>query len=124
MENFITSLAYLDAIHDFKGLAKTHKNTIQESLPGFIHILNENTILDETSTYAENVSNIYFETSTPDEIFVALGGSVTTPIAIVCDASFCSNMIRKLETNKIGKVYFIVNREIIMDAGTNKKITY
>jgi hypothetical protein len=118
MENLLTSLAFLDAVHDFKKLAsETYKNVIGESLPGQIfNIPNKETAIEIASTYAEHIYNVGHDSN---EIFTNLGGSATTPIAIVCDASFCSHIIRELEKNTIGKVYFVINREVMLDPGNN-----
>jgi hypothetical protein len=110
MENVLTSLAYLDAVHDFGNIAEIYSSDLLDSLPGYkITIKDEEEALDNASDFAETLS--YLEGSTPNQLFVALGGSSTSPVAIICDASFCVDLIDILKTNNIGKLYFVKNRE-------------
>lgn len=117
--NIISTLAFADSVHDFDRAAKSLMSLIVENLPGFVH-----TILNEESSieYAETTSGNKFTpiTSTmANTIFRQLGGTSTRPIGIVCDASFCSNFVKTLCTNTIGKVYIIKNREGKNDQGPN-----
>lgn len=121
VENDISTLAYLDAEHDF-GPGPTRKvfSVIQESLPGFIQILDgsaENAAL----TYATEKTGRVFSNLTltnPNNTYRSLGGSESTAIALVCDSSFCSNLVEHLAENTIGPVYIVRNREVANDPGT------
>jgi hypothetical protein len=119
MENFLTSLAFLDSKHDFGAdYAKSYKHIIQTSLPGKImNIKDEEEALDIASKYCETIDHVG---TNPNQIFTNMGGSDTTPIGIVCDSSFCVDIVNELKKNTIGNVYYIINREIIMDPGNNK----
>lgn len=120
MEHVLASLAYLDAIHDFGDVARTFKPDIAASLPGEItELTDEEEALDKAATYSETLAHI--DTEIPDEIFQNLGGTSTRPVAIVCDSSFCAKLITSLQRNTIGQVYYVVNREILTDPGTNMK---
>lgn len=69
--------------------------------------------------YSETLAHIGAEI--PDEIFQNLGGTSTRPVAIVCDSSFCADFVKMLQRNTIGQLYYVVNREILNDPGTNLK---
>lgn len=117
--DIISTLAVADAIHDFDRAAKSLLWLIQENLPGFVHKLLAE---EESIQYVEEITGRQFENIhaiSADAIFRKLGGTATTPIGIVCDASFCSDFVKHLITNKIGKVYIIKNREGSNDQGTN-----
>lgn len=115
----ISTLAFADSIHDFGRSAIDLAWVILEDLPATISkLINERTAIK----YAEEQTGRKFTNvtaSTPNAIFRQLGGTETRPIAIVCDASFCSPFIKNLVTNTIGKVYIIRNRERNNDQGTN-----
>jgi hypothetical protein len=114
MENVLTSLAFFDAKHDFDDYAEMYRSEIADSLPGKIfEIASEEEALHGASKYAETIKPL--EGVTPNELFISLGGSATIPVAIVCDASFCSYLIKLLQMNTIGKVYFVLNREVLND---------
>jgi hypothetical protein len=114
MENLLSSLAFFDAKHDFKHVAEMHRSIIAESLPGKIFDFpNEEYVLDEAGRFAETIAPL--TGNTPNELFTSLGGTSTTPVAIVCDASFCSFLIKLLQKNTIGKVYYVINREVLND---------
>ena len=114
----LTSLAFFDAKHDFDDYAEMYRSEIADSLPGKIfEISSEEEALDGASKYAELIKPL--EGVTPNELFVSLGGSATIPVAIVCDASFCSYLIKLLQMNTIGKVYFVLNREVLNDPASS-----
>ena len=114
MENLLTSLAFCDAKHDFGDYAEMFRSEIADSLPGRIfEIGGEEEALSGASTYAETIKPL--EGITPNDLFLSLGGSAITPVAIVCDASFCSYLIKLLKKNTIGQVYFVLNREVLND---------
>lgn len=114
MENLLTSLAFFDTKHDFDDYAEMFRFEIADSLPGKIFDFpNEEYVLDIASKYAETIKLL--EGNTPNELFTALGGTAMTPVAIVCDASFCSSLINLLKRNIIGHVYYVLNREVLND---------
>lgn len=118
MENALTSLAFLDAKHDFGDYAYMFGDVLRASLPGTaLEIGNEEAAINAAAEYAESLENI--NGYTPNTLFTSLGGSETRPIAIVCDAAFCSDIIDMLAMNTIGKVYFVINREVMNDPGNN-----
>jgi hypothetical protein len=96
MENVLTSLAFYDAKHDFGDYAEMYRSEIAESLPGKIfEISGEEKALSDASTYAETIQPL--EGITPNDLFLSLGGTASTPVAIVCDASFCSYLVDLLK---------------------------
>ncbi len=99
LADIVSTLAVADAIHDFDRAAKSLMWLIQE---------------EATDNKFTNIG-----VTSADAIFRKLGGTATTPIGILCDASFCSNFVKHLMTNKVGKVYIIKNREGDNDQGTN-----
>lgn len=116
MDNVLSSLAFLDAKHDFQDYAEMYRSSILDSLPGaIVDIKDEEQALMEAAEYSESLQCV--EASRPNEVFQLLGGSPSRPVGIVCDALFCGDIITILKQNTIGQVYYILNREVLNDPG-------
>lgn len=122
----LSSLAMVDARHDFDEVATQFYSLLQESLPGPVEFLHDE---DDALEFASRISGrslveIPYNDKTPenndfDAIFTELGGSSSQLIAILCDASMCADFVRRLTKNSKGRVYYVQNREQENDGGTN-----
>lgn len=121
----LSSFAFADARHDFdRDRAGAFLTVLQESLPGHISwIPDEDSALDIATRLSGNALTPV-STDDANALFRTLGGSPDTPIAILCDSSFCVHLMYLLANNTIGKVYFIQNREVENDPGDNLKTSH
>jgi hypothetical protein len=120
MDATYSTLAFADAIHDFKGFAIRHKDAIRHGLPG--HVLNidmlvrtseiEDTILDIFAARSNDIDLL--SVSTPEKLHKQLR-DVHATFGLVSDANGSSHLIKLLEKGK--KAYYIVqNRENMSDS--------
>lgn len=118
----LSSFAFADARHDFdRDRSGAFLAVLQESLPGHISWITDEDSTLEIATRLSGNALTPVSTEDANALFRTLGGSPDTPIAILCDSSFCVHLMYILSNNTIGKVYFINNREVENDPGDNLK---
>jgi hypothetical protein len=125
MDTVYSTLAYIDAIHDFKGFAITHKDKIQIGLPG--RILNieafismtelEDTIADVFIGRSGTIENLVF--TTPLKLHRNLCNGHES-FGLVSDATGSNEILKILERGN--RSYYIVqNREVLCDSAPTLK---
>jgi len=113
----LSSLAMIDAIHDFNNIAKKYYDIIIESLPGYVEYLRDE---DDALKYVHADGKMSpLSITSPNESFRQLGGSNRKGVFILCDASFCVPLAVHLSKNTIGTFALIRNREERNDCGSN-----
>jgi hypothetical protein len=120
----LSSLAFADTRHDFeRAHAAAFLTVLQESLPGHISWISGEDQALEIATRLSGNALAPVDITDANALFRELGGSPDTPVAILCDSSFCVHLMYILSNNTVGKVYFIQNREVENDPGNNLNTT-
>ncbi len=129
MDVTYSTLAFADAIHDFKDLAIRHASTIQAGLPGRVlnihkliatHMI-ENTLFDIIFNRANNME-LLFLTDTPDAIYNTLCAGYET-FGLVSDANGANSLIEHLESGT--RPYYVVrNVENLCDSAVTPDLNY
>ncbi len=117
-------MAYADAIHDFSKWIRisNFKQILDDSLPG---VITDPPLTDMETNILRNAVAVYPMSrlrGSANELFRQLGGTSSTPIAIVCDSTGPSTLIQELNRVTDGQVFFIKNREVFNDPG--KSLTH
>lgn len=113
-------LAYTDAIHDFSNsyISSHFKEILKSSLPTRF---NEYASYKNIEDHMLHHAKVEYPTTrlhgSANELFRQLGGTSSTPIAIVCDSTGPSTLIQELNGVTDGQVFFIKNREVFNDPG-------
>lgn len=118
--NTFTNLAYADAVHDFASALpafQQFKQILQASLPGLIDEYSTSNNEAELLHLAKRAYPMTRLQGSANELFRQLGGTASTPIAIVCDSVSPSPFIRILNRVTDGQVFFVKNREVYNDPG-------
>jgi hypothetical protein len=115
MDSLLSSLAYADALHDFKNVAKIYKNKIINSLPGLVHqISDEETLIKMAKIRFGEFKPL--DVSSPDGAYNQLSKK-RKPFGILSDALFGKPLVDLLAKNTIGHYYLINNIENRNDPG-------